>query len=143
MSAANHFVDESLLHLTERASALIMKDLRPHLSQRSLNGMDWRILTAISPKDPLPISEIAQLCGTNQPNVSKQIQLWTDRGLVTRTTDPKDRRIVLVRLSPSGKRLVDAIIRDGHEVEGRILTKLRPKQAEAMKAALRLLVNSR
>lgn len=61
------------------------------------------------------------------------------RGLIARRPDPEDRRSVLARLTPAGKRLIDEVL-DAHVAnEERLLARLSPAERTRLAALLRVL----
>jgi DNA-binding MarR family transcriptional regulator len=72
--------------------------------------------------------------------MTHRIDRLSDKGLVERLPDPRDRRGVLVRLTPSGRRRVDAALSALLDREREILGVLTPQQQEALAGWLRTLV---
>lgn len=50
-------------------------------------------------------SDISHLMRVASPTVTQQLNVLEARGLLERTADPKDRRVVLVKLTAEGRRL--------------------------------------
>lgn len=51
---------------------------------------------------PMRMTELAELTGTTSANVTGMVDRLVERGVVERTSDPDDRRVVLVSLTPQG-----------------------------------------
>lgn len=66
------------------------------------------LITAESASQQVGISEVAQSIGVDQPRASRLINEAVDRGLVTRTPDPRDARRSVVRISEAGRTMLDA-----------------------------------
>lgn len=64
------------------------------------------------------------------------------RGLVRRLPDPRDRRGVLVQLTPSGRALVDAAMADLLEHERELLARMPGRDRERLAGALRALLSA-
>ncbi|KYH45690.1 MarR family winged helix-turn-helix transcriptional regulator [Branchiibius sp. NY16-3462-2] len=64
------------------------------------------------------------------------------RGLVRRLPDPRDRRGVLVQLTPSGRTLVDAAMADLLEHERELLARVPARDRERLAGALRALLSA-
>jgi MarR family transcriptional regulator, organic hydroperoxide resistance regulator len=56
---------------------------------------------------PLSLQEIARCTFTDRSSVSVVVDRLVDAGLVSRTTDPEDRRRAQVRISASGRRILE------------------------------------
>ena len=83
-------------------------------SKHSLNGnrldrLALMILGTLSHQGPLRLSAIADRCGFDQSTASRQVSALEQAGLLERTTDPEDRRAVLLKTSPKGKRLLQRL----------------------------------
>jgi DNA-binding MarR family transcriptional regulator len=72
--------------------------------------------------------------------MTNRIDRLEDQGLVTRRTDPTDRRGVLVSLTDAGRARVDAALTDLLESERRILAALPQDQRRQLAALLRTIV---
>jgi DNA-binding MarR family transcriptional regulator len=57
----------------------------------------------------LPCGEIAGRLITRDPDVTRLLDRMEKRGLISRARESRDRRMVLVRITPEGLKLVDRI----------------------------------
>jgi DNA-binding MarR family transcriptional regulator len=89
--------------LTQRIAA-VLKPFKLSLSQYNV----LRILRGAGP-DGLACQEVAERMISRDPDITRLLDRLEARGLVTRTRDQKDRRIVTVRLAPEGQRLLEAL----------------------------------
>jgi DNA-binding MarR family transcriptional regulator len=71
--------------------------------------------------------------------ISHRIDKLEQRGLVERRSDPNDKRVVLVRLTPAGKKLVDTTIVDHAANETELVSGLSPRERAQLEALLRRL----
>jgi len=71
--------------------------------------------------------------------ITHRIDRLEQRGLVERRSDPNDKRVVLVRLTTAGKRLVDATIVDHAANETELVSGLAPRERAELEALLRRL----
>ncbi|MDN5725763.1 MAG: MarR family transcriptional regulator [Propionibacteriales bacterium] len=72
--------------------------------------------------------------------MTNRVDLLTQRGFVTRANHPEDRRGVLVRLTPDGKRAVDETLSDLVAAEEEMLTGLGADERDALAGLLRRLI---
>lgn len=72
--------------------------------------------------------------------MTNRVDRLVDRGLVDRRPDPDDRRGVLVRLTPAGRKQVDAALADLLAHERALLAGLDTEQQAALADLLRMLV---
>lgn len=64
-------------------------------------------MASIKAAGELTLGELAQRERVQPPSMTRVITTLLDHGLVTRKTDPKDGRQVLVRLTPKGLEILD------------------------------------
>ena len=72
---------------------------------RGLSGVDVNLLRTVVASGPLRISELAEWQGVDKSTMTPQVRRLEERGLLERRPDPHDRRGVLVRATPRGRRV--------------------------------------
>jgi DNA-binding MarR family transcriptional regulator len=75
---------------------------------------------------PRTLSELAALQGVSLPTMSNSISAMAQRGWVRRTFPPKDRRVVIIEVTPTGK---GALERVGRAAEAHLALMLGPLDA--------------
>jgi len=109
---------EALLNLLRTADALIQEIaavLKPFkLSHSQYNVL--RILRGSSP-DGLAGQETSERMVSRDPDITRLLDRLEMRGVVTRTRDQKDRRVVTVRITPEGLRLLETLDNPMAEVD--------------------------
>lgn len=104
-----------------------------------LSRDEWRLLAALSASGRIQAAEAAQITTLDKMQASRALRSLEARQLVSRETDPSDRRHVIVHLLPAGRALLrqlapmvlareayllEALDADEREVLDRALTKL-------------------
>jgi DNA-binding MarR family transcriptional regulator len=84
---------------------------------RGLSWAGFRILFCLWVSGPLKTGELARLLFTTAPSVSSVVNTLESRGWARRERLARDRRLVEVRLTPSGGRLVRSVFRAQHARE--------------------------
>jgi DNA-binding MarR family transcriptional regulator len=84
----------------------------------------------------LRMGELSERLLTTNGNVTWLVAALEREGLVRRRTAPDDRRAVVVRLTPVGRRRFDAMARTHEGLIVRLLGALAPGERAAMQAAL-------
>lgn len=74
--------------------------------------------------------------------MTNRIDQLAKQGLVTRTTDPKDARCAVVKLTKKGFELIDAAVADHVETQKALLTVLSEKEIAALDSVLRKLLTT-
>jgi MarR family transcriptional regulator, organic hydroperoxide resistance regulator len=84
---------------------------------RGLSWAGFRTLFCLWAGGPLQTGDLAQLLFTTAPTVSSVVNTLESRGWVRRERLTRDRRLVEVRLTPTGGRLIRSVFRAQHERE--------------------------
>jgi DNA-binding MarR family transcriptional regulator len=92
-----------------RRFAQNLSRFKHHLGDGRLDRLALTILGALSHCGPSRLSTLAERCGFDPSTVSRQVADLEKGGLLERTTDPDDRRAVLLKASPKGKRLLQRL----------------------------------
>jgi DNA-binding MarR family transcriptional regulator len=128
---------EALLNLLRTADMLMQRlsaVLKPHgLSHSQYNVL--RILRGAGPEG-LACREIGERMITRDPDITRLLDRLEARGLVTRTRDQKDRRVVTARITPEGAQLLAQLDEPMGEVDRRSLEHL---EEERLRSLIQLL----
>src|ERR1700744_3169540 len=80
--------------------------------QMPLPAGQARLLATIEVHGEARIGDLAAVDHCSQPTMTTQVRRLEDAGLVTRTVDPGDARAVRIRITPEGKRTINAVRAD-------------------------------
>ena len=132
------FIDDYLLYLLARASHLISSEFHEHLRRRGISVPVWRVLGSLlgSPAGET-VTGLAEVCLLQQPTMTKLLDRMVRDGLVRRTQDPRDRRVVRVALTERGEEIARdlAMVAKRHEAE--VLARHPETEAATIKSLLR------
>jgi MarR family transcriptional regulator, 2-MHQ and catechol-resistance regulon repressor len=92
-----------------RAGKAVLARVEPRLAAAGLTPTQLGVLEAILHKGPLTQRELGRKVLTSAGNMTDVVDKLEARGLVCRTRSPRDRRIVSVTLTPSGRTLIEAL----------------------------------
>jgi DNA-binding MarR family transcriptional regulator len=67
----------------------------------------YHTLHALAREERLMAGELAQRCHVSEPTISKSLKSLEHGGLIQRQTDPDNRRVVWVSLTPDGRAMHD------------------------------------
>ena len=139
-------LDVAPMHVLSRVTRLARHlDLarRAAFSEHGLERWEFDVLSALrrsgSPYELSPgrlLRETLVTSGT----MTNRIDRLVSKGLVERLPDPSDRRGVLVRLTPAGRRRVDSALAGLLEQERRLLRELSSDERAALADLLRAVV---
>lgn len=121
-----------------RAAARLAKVSGTALAEADLTLPQYRVLVFLVARGR-PATHVAALLGVTPSTVTSVVDGLVTRGLVDRSSDPSDRRRVVLSLTGDGS---DAVAR-GDQVVGaaldRLLARLEPGEAETALVGLELL----
>ena len=138
--APRRFVDDYLAYLLARASHLVSRQFHAQLKPRGMPVPVWRVLSALSDGDGQPVTELARLTLFKQPTLTKVIDRMSRQGLVERRASARDRRKVLVYITPKGRALVTDLLARAKQHEREVLAGYSDSEVERLKAALHTLI---
>ena len=80
--------------------------------QMPLPAAQARLLATIEVHGEARIGDLAAVDHCSQPTMTTQVRRLEDAGLVSRTVDPGDARAVRIRITPEGRRTLNAVRAD-------------------------------
>lgn len=114
--------------------------------QMPLPAAQARLLATIEAHGEARIGDLAAVDHCSQPTMTTQVRRLEDAGLVTRAVDPGDARAVRIRITPQGKRTLNAVRADRAAAIEPQLALLEPVDrqvlTDAVKVLRRLLANA-
>jgi len=120
--------------------APVMRHLVAHARRRrawsELTYQQYNVLRIIDTKGPQAQAEVARWLMVTAPVITRLASTLADAGLVERTTDPKDRRAVVLALTGTGRRRARAMRRDLLQAAHELLEPIPEERRAAVGAAL-------
>src|SRR5437588_7624545 len=122
--------------LPQRASALS----RLFLTRSSVcvSRTEVGVLRCLRPR-PRRITELAAEERVTQPAITLLVNRLAERGWVERTTDPSDRRAVLVALTPAGEEALDLLRAEYRALLHEEMAALGDREVETLASAVGIL----
>ena len=100
---------------------------------------DFAALEALLHKGPQTITEIQSRVPLASGSMTAAVDRLEERGLIRRTSAPGDRRVKVLKLTPTGKRVAEtAYGRHAAELES-VMTVLNPTERRELRASLKKL----
>jgi DNA-binding MarR family transcriptional regulator len=137
---SRRFIDDYLAYLLARASHLVSRQFHAQLKPRGMAVPVWRVLSSLSDGDGLPVTELAKITLFKQPTLTKLIDRMVKAGLVERRASERDRRKVLVFITPKGRSAVADLLIRAKQHERDVLAGYSNAEVERLKAALHTLI---
>lgn len=126
-----------------RASRLLERALREHFATHGLQRYEFDILATLRRAGHpfrLTPGALIETSMVTSGAITNRIDRLAARGLVTRETDPDNRRSVLITLTARGRELVDEVVASHVANEVRLLESLSPREQEQLAGLLRKLL---
>lgn len=79
---------------------------------RGVSMMHVQVIGLLASEGPMPMSQLAELLDTTDPNASGLVSRLEERGLVAREHAVDDRRVVLARITDDGRALLEELESD-------------------------------
>ena len=90
-----------------RATDLLSRGPVAVLKQEDLSMTQYNVLRILrGAPEGLPCGEIANRMITRDPDITRLLDRLEKRGLISRTRETKDRRVVMARITPPGLKLL-------------------------------------
>jgi MarR family transcriptional regulator, transcriptional regulator for hemolysin len=132
---------------TERELAFNISDvarlLRTYADQRARDlGMtraQWVVLARVEKAEGLKQCELADTLDLQPITLTRLIDRLCDGGLIERRSDPDDRRVKRLYLTPAARPVLDGLTRIGKDVMATVLAGLEPAAVEQLLAQLLIL----
>ena len=101
-----------------RTTDMLSRGLINVLKAEDLSATQYNVLRILrGAPEGLPCGEIANRMITRDPDVTRLLDRLEKRSLISRCRETKDRRTVMVRITPAGLKLLarlDTPVQDGH-----------------------------
>ncbi|MBI3332984.1 MAG: MarR family transcriptional regulator [Candidatus Omnitrophica bacterium] len=111
-----------------------------YLSRGKITLPQLWILEHLSRRGSCPMNELARFLGISRPAATGLVDRLIGQELVSRLSDPKDRRVVRVNLTPKGRRVQANIWEQKRKMLVEVFGKLSPKDRSHYLATLEKVV---
>ncbi len=102
----------------------------------NIRGESWRFMAMLASSAPVSAKKLGELLDMDQVQVTRALNKLLDNGYVTRRTDPKDRRKVILALSAEGAEVYEAIVGMAMELERKFLGEIPPEEQNFFRETL-------
>ena len=106
------------------------------VSDDALTAAEREVVLLVGRRPGRPVSEVAQELGLAPNTVSTIVSRLVTRGLVVRATDPDDRRVGRLSLTPAAQESADAARARRRQVLAAALDALDPAQVEQLRVGV-------
>ncbi|UCE32224.1 MAG: homoprotocatechuate degradation operon regulator HpaR, partial [Burkholderiales bacterium] len=99
----------SLPMLLLRSHQAVMREFRPILRQHGITEQQWRVLRALTTEPSVRASALAALTLISGPSMTRILRTLEARGLIERSPEPGDNRVVRLSITPQGRALIATV----------------------------------
>jgi DNA-binding MarR family transcriptional regulator len=124
----------------QRACRRLEHGLRVHFAEHGLQLWEFDVLATLRRAGQLTAGELVRASMVTSGAMTNRIDRLVARNLVTRQTDPDNRRSVLIDLTDRGRTLIDELLADHVDNETRLLASLTPREQQQLAGLLRKLL---
>lgn len=135
-AVAGRVASLDLVRRLARFGPAYMKWVGRHLPKDGTSAPRLRLLGILRERGPMPMRALKDELTVSAQNVSVMVDGLEGQGLVTRDHDPDDRRVVLVKLTASGRERVDAGLAAHQQAVSRLFDCLTDEQKARFAACL-------
>ena len=116
----------TVLSPLHRATRQVTLWLEHQAAQRGLDlrADEGHALTYITAYAPCPTGDIQRVLGVSRSTLTSLLDRLCRRQLVERQPDPQDKRVLLLKPTPAGKRLAQRMVAVGQELESQVLAQI-------------------
>lgn len=129
-------LDKSMGYLMRRTFRAMTDVLEDKLASYKLSSSMWYFLRLLWERDGVSQRDLSQELGLTPATTVAAMDNLERRGLIRRSRDAEDRRIVNIYLTPAGELLKQEILPFAHEVNDIVLRDFDPAQVETLRTLL-------
>lgn len=127
------FMPFQLAVVANRVSAAVARIIE---KEHGLQIPEWRMMVTLANHAPCAAQEVAERTAMDPARVSRAQQRLIDLRLATGTTDPKDRRRVVLELTARGREIVSRMVPEALRIEERLMGSLDASERKALAAIM-------
>lgn len=133
---------ENILQLTDSTFRELFPMLPKEWLHLDLTMSQLKVVLLLFISGPSRMSDIASALGVSLATATGVMDRLVERDIVLREGDPKDRRVVLCRLSNKGEKLISGLWQLSRERAGELMMALAPSQLLLITEALEALLQA-
>ncbi|MBP1950193.1 MarR family winged helix-turn-helix transcriptional regulator [Virgibacillus litoralis] len=115
-----------------RASKSVEERIKKDIKSYGVSITEFTILEALYHKGDLTVNQICDAVLINSGSMTYVIDKLQQRGLLERITSEEDRRVIHVRITNQGKKLMDDIFPQHEKVIEKVFEDVSPEELESV-----------
>lgn len=134
------FVIANAGSLIRRAQQISTSLFLEECSEYNVTELQYAILLRAANRDGMDQTAMSETVGFDRTTTARVVRTLDDRGLLRRTTDPRNRKRKTLHITPAGRRLLSSIEAAVQRARDRIIAPLSPDEQEVFLRLLAKLV---
>jgi DNA-binding MarR family transcriptional regulator len=130
-------IEDSLGYQVNRVARMMANQLAEELRPLGIGIGQWAVLLILWAQDGMTQADLSRVVAIEPPTMVRTIDRMVRDGLVTRTSDPADRRITRIYLTEGGLSLRDELVPRAVAVNTATLARLNPAERTTLRRLLR------
>ncbi|MCK5425276.1 MAG: MarR family transcriptional regulator [Emcibacter sp.] len=106
----------------------------------NIKGESWRFMAMLASSAPISAKKLGETLDMDQVQVTRALNKLLENGYVSRRTDPRDRRKVILNLSKNGAEVYQSIVEMAKELEGKLLDQIPTEERKIFRGTLKELL---
>ncbi len=108
----------------------------------NITGDSWRFMAMLASLAPISAKRLGEYLDCNQVQVTRTLNKLLDNGYVSRRTDPKDRRKVILTLNDKGAEVYQSIVEMAKDLEAKLLAQMSEGEQVTFRGTLKGLLTT-
>lgn len=133
---------EQVLTAHELASRTFVDEDLSGLFDATLTMQQLKVMVVLHRDGALSGHELADRLAVSTPTVSGMVDRLVDRGMLTRSTDDRDRRVRLVALSEAGEQMVTSVHEAGWRIGRDVMERMALEDLQALAQGVQALARA-
>ena len=135
-------LDSYLPYLLNRAGNRIATAFGEEVRPLGATLQMWRVLAALRERDGRRMGDLSDTTSIEVSTLTRLVDTMEAKGLVARRRAADDARVIVLHVTPAGRRLTQRIVPVAERYEQVALAGFTPAETEQLKAALRRLYDN-
>jgi MarR family transcriptional regulator, lower aerobic nicotinate degradation pathway regulator len=136
-SDSDYAFSEQVGHLLRKAYQRHVAIFQRNTCDPQLTGVQFVTLCAVRDRGPSSLNELVQATAVDQATIRGIVERLKARDLITLSSDPNDKRKVVVNLTASGRQMVEDMVPHAKRISELTMAGLNPAERVAMLFLLR------
>ncbi len=125
-----------LLYAVKQVELAVRAHLDDLLKPADVTALQYTALTVLERRGSLSAAQLARSSFVTAQSIADMVRVLTRKGLISRSTDPTDRKRLLIELTPAGRQFLDRVRDDVAALDRRMTGSLNARQREALRNSL-------